>query len=99
MDRVYLDKLYETDQQKFLEELTPNPNHDGTSMGLDLSKAHHKKLRQAYQSKVVEVCKRLGKIDHPALKGLKVRLNAFARFFKRPQTQVNQVRLKMRTLC
>ncbi len=66
-DRKYLDDLRQKDPDKFLAELTPNPEHNGQCVGLDLSHPPHRKLQQDYQVKIVAVCREKGLREHPAL--------------------------------
>lgn len=66
-DRKYLRVLAEKKPEIFLEEMTPNPKHDGCCTGLDLNHPHHKDLAREFRSEVERICKERGLTDHPAL--------------------------------
>lgn len=67
MDKQYLCHLAKEDPNLFLEEMTPNPQHDGTSRGLDLSYPHHKMLQAQFRKEVESICIMQNLLDHPAL--------------------------------
>ncbi len=65
-DQKYLDHLYKKNPDKFLKELTPNQQHDGQCVGLDLNYAPHRVLQQVYQHDIMTLCHKMGLSSHPA---------------------------------
>lgn len=74
-DRKYLKVLAREKPCVFLEEMTPNPEHDGVCRGLDLEHHHHRNLAREFRPQVERICQERGLKDHPALFDMQALLN------------------------